>query len=85
MQVLDLDKFIQELVSCSITFIVDRLHFPIKLYLIFAAWKVKSRTLLVKAAFVSAVSESYRYSYTSELCGSLLIYKAIDYVLLSSS
>jgi len=46
---------------------------------------VKSRILLVKAAFVLAVSESYRYSYTSELCGALSIYEVIDYILLSSS
>ena len=84
-QVSDLDKFIQELALGSITFIVDRSHFPMKSLLISATWKVKSRTLSVKAAFVSVVSESYRYSYASELCGALLIYEAIDYILLSSS
>ena len=46
---------------------------------------MKSKTLSVKAAFVSSVMESYRHSHASELCRALSIYEAIDYVLSNSS
>ena len=58
-EVSDLDRFIQELASGLLTFIVDGSYFLVKSYLISEAWKVKSKILSVKAAFVSSVIESY--------------------------
>ena len=70
----------------KLKFVVDRLFYLEKSYLILAAWiAVNRKERVTKGEFILSVHESCRYPYAAETAGILSFLVAVDYLLLTHS